>query len=117
MNAIMFGAYGNMYRFLGQFFDPNGEAHVTGQRDTSLGRIAIAGGWAGFLQCFIMTPSELIKCKLQVCLPFVLSGLAISLTLHPSGSNWHDSAIQRSMGLRKTNRASKWFPGSLSRLR
>lgn len=60
LNAVMFGAYGNGMRSLDSIMGkdpPNQTSHL---------KVALAGGWGGFLQCFVTTPMELIKCRQQV---------------------------------------------------
>jgi solute carrier family 25 (mitochondrial carnitine/acylcarnitine transporter), member 20/29 len=60
LNAVMFAAYGNAMRTLDSALgpDPPGE--------TSHLKVTLAGAWGGFLQCFVTTPTELIKCRQQV---------------------------------------------------
>jgi len=53
INAITFGAYGNILRVL-----PNQE---------SIGSITLAGSGAGLVQSFIVSPMELVKTQMQVC--------------------------------------------------
>lgn len=62
LNAIVFGAYGHAMRFLETMDTPTIDAIPYG--DT-----CVAGAWAGLLQCVIVTPTELVKCKLQVQTP------------------------------------------------
>ena len=60
MNAIVFGAYGNASRYL--------EGAAPWLNDMSkYGIPTVAGMWGGFLQCVVIAPTELIKCKLQAC--------------------------------------------------
>lgn len=53
INAITFGAYGNVLRLL-----PNPD---------SIGSVTLAGSAAGMIQSFIVSPMELIKTQMQVC--------------------------------------------------
>jgi len=53
INAITFGAYGNVLRLL-----PNPD---------SIKSVALAGSAAGMIQSFIVSPIELIKTQMQVC--------------------------------------------------
>jgi len=53
INAITFGAYGNVLRQL-----PNPE---------SISSVALAGMAAGLIQSFVVSPMELIKTQMQVC--------------------------------------------------
>lgn len=68
MNAIMFAGYGFMWRFL--------EKRDIGVRSQSAAResfflpdaprVFMAGAFAGLLQTIVVTPTDLIKCRLQV---------------------------------------------------
>jgi len=53
VNAITFGAYGNILRVL--------------PHQDSIGSITLAGCGAGLLQSFIVSPMELVKTQMQVC--------------------------------------------------
>merc|ERR1719318_1081308 len=53
INAITFGAYGNVLRLL-----PNQD---------SISSITLAGASAGLIQSFIVSPMELVKTQMQVC--------------------------------------------------
>jgi len=53
INAITFGAYGNVLR---QLSNPE-----------SIGSVALAGSAAGMIQSFIVSPMELVKTQMQVC--------------------------------------------------
>lgn len=65
MQAVVFGAYGNMTRILDDYYPP--APKVTGVTTRpEYGKLYAAGSWAGVIQCVIATPAELIKCKLQV---------------------------------------------------
>ena len=57
-NAVLFAAYGQCKRLLG-------EKPGSGE-DLSLLRLATAGAGAGLVVSFVLTPFELIKCRLQV---------------------------------------------------
>lgn len=61
LNAIMFAAYGHATRFIND--DTNGMQVISA---VPYGAICVAGAWAGLLQCVVVTPTELVKCKLQV---------------------------------------------------
>jgi hypothetical protein len=56
-NAVLFLAYSNFKRQLGE---------VTGEKDLSLLQLSLAGAGAGAVVTFVLTPVELIKCRLQV---------------------------------------------------
>lgn len=56
----MFAAYGNAMRTMDNKLGPR----ATGT--TAYGRDFSAGFWAGLLQCVIVTPSDMVKCRLQV---------------------------------------------------
>ena len=61
LNAIMFAAYGHATRFIND--EANGLQSIN---SVPYGAICVAGAWAGLLQCVVVTPTELVKCKLQV---------------------------------------------------
>jgi hypothetical protein len=56
-NAILFFAYGNFKTLLGE---------VPGKKELSLFELSLAGAGAGTVVPFVLTPVELIKCRLQV---------------------------------------------------
>ena len=56
-NAILFFAYGNFKTLLGE---------VPGKKELSLLELSMAGAGAGTVVPFVLTPVELIKCRLQV---------------------------------------------------
>ena len=56
-NAVLFFAYSNFKRALGE---------VPGERELSLLELSLAGAGAGTVVPFVLTPVELIKCRLQV---------------------------------------------------
>jgi len=56
----MFAAYGNAMRTLDTVMGPDAPG------ETSHLKVTIAGAWGGFLQCFVTTPVELVKCRQQV---------------------------------------------------
>jgi solute carrier family 25 carnitine/acylcarnitine transporter 20/29 len=64
INAIVFGARGNMARLLDEAF-PRSAADLDSGRP-SYWRGAIAACWAGSTQCLVCVPADLVKCKLQV---------------------------------------------------
>lgn len=65
MQGLVFGAYGQMMRALDTWRPtPVPVPGVTTKPDYV--KLYAAGTWAGLIQCFIATPVELVKCKLQV---------------------------------------------------
>jgi hypothetical protein len=56
-NAVLFLVYSNLKRQLGE---------VPGEQDLSLLHLSLAGAGAGAVVTFVLTPVELIKCRLQV---------------------------------------------------
>eukprot|EP00499_Haloplacidia_sp_CaronLabIsolate_P012162 CAMPEP_0196771162 /NCGR_PEP_ID=MMETSP1104-20130614/1535_1 /TAXON_ID=33652 /ORGANISM="Cafeteria sp., Strain Caron Lab Isolate" /LENGTH=310 /DNA_ID=CAMNT_0042141279 /DNA_START=1 /DNA_END=930 /DNA_ORIENTATION=+ len=57
VNAVLFASYGSTLRLLGE---------DTSQAHKPPAATAVAGGVAGALQCFVVAPTELLKCQLQV---------------------------------------------------
>lgn len=57
VNAVLFASYGSTLRLLGE---------DTSQAHKPPAAAAVAGGVAGALQCFVVAPTELLKCQLQV---------------------------------------------------
>lgn len=73
INAILFTAYGNMIRTLENKFGFDKSTHnITSSSNPAasshLTTIFLAGAWAGILQSSITSPTELIKCRLQVAI-------------------------------------------------
>lgn len=58
VNAIVFAAYGQAKSFLRDPDDPD--------KPLNLWQLALAGGWAGFVNSFIISPVELVKTRLQI---------------------------------------------------
>ena len=56
-NAILFFAYGNFKSLLGE---------IPGKKELTLFELSLAGAGAGCVVPFVLTPVELIKCRLQV---------------------------------------------------
>ena len=56
-NAILFLAYGNFKTLLGE---------IPGEKELTLLQLSMAGAGAGTVVPFVLTPVELIKCRLQV---------------------------------------------------
>eukprot|EP01080_Neovahlkampfia_damariscottae_P009299 gene9299-1387_t len=63
VNAILFGVYGNSLRFFHQ------NAKIQTEQPTIL-QISLAGMVSGFSNCLILTPTDLIKSKLQTSTQF-----------------------------------------------
>lgn len=64
INAIVFGAKGHAGRVLDQHF-PRTEREKALDRP-AYWRGAVASTWGGALQCVVVVPTELVKCKMQV---------------------------------------------------
>jgi len=63
LNAIVFASYGHAMRVIKQ----RTEAGELGWLAAiPYGDTMLAGSWAGLLQCVVVAPTELVKCKLQV---------------------------------------------------
>eukprot|EP00567_Pseudictyota_dubia_P016331 CAMPEP_0197441750 /NCGR_PEP_ID=MMETSP1175-20131217/7945_1 /TAXON_ID=1003142 /ORGANISM="Triceratium dubium, Strain CCMP147" /LENGTH=322 /DNA_ID=CAMNT_0042972081 /DNA_START=233 /DNA_END=1201 /DNA_ORIENTATION=+ len=56
-NAVLFLTFGYFKRLLGE---------VPGEKDLSLTELSLAGAGAGGVVAFVLTPVELVKCRLQV---------------------------------------------------
>jgi len=56
-NALLFLVYNNLKRQLGE---------IPGEKELSLFQLALSGAGAGALVPFVLTPFELVKCRLQV---------------------------------------------------
>eukprot|EP00759_Apiculatamorpha_spiralis_P017708 PhF_6_TR23816/c0_g1_i3/m.33359/K15109/SLC25A20_29, CACT, CACL, CRC1; solute carrier family 25 (mitochondrial carnitine/acylcarnitine transporter), member 20/29 len=59
--AILFTVYGRMVNWLSQPSGSNKE-----ETTTTLTQYGIAGGTAGFVNSFALTPFELVKCRMQI---------------------------------------------------
>lgn len=78
LNAIAFGAYGNAMREIERHWPTPAvklETGADGKYTTEsllraqrphYAHLFVAGFWAGLVQCVVSTPTELLKCKLQV---------------------------------------------------
>ncbi|OCF33864.1 mitochondrial ornithine carrier protein [Kwoniella heveanensis BCC8398] len=73
-NATLFVCY-NKWKDLLLAINPDGGAGGVGvvsgkgkgkAREMTMGELAIAGGGAGFMASFVLTPIELVKCRMQV---------------------------------------------------
>eukprot|EP00243_Klebsormidium_subtile_P003104 TRINITY_DN16251_c0_g1_i1.p1 TRINITY_DN16251_c0_g1~~TRINITY_DN16251_c0_g1_i1.p1 ORF type:complete len:345 (+),score=44.03 TRINITY_DN16251_c0_g1_i1:446-1480(+) len=64
IQAICFGAYGAARRAIYNL--EGGSGSITNYAQQPLHQVALAGGFAGFANCFISTPTELVKIKLQM---------------------------------------------------
>lgn len=60
LNAIVFAGYGSGLRWLDRW-----DGTESGRRPSVL-RLGLAGAYGGLLQCVVATPTELVKCQLQV---------------------------------------------------
>jgi len=74
LNAIVFGAKGNATRFLESNF-PRSQAAIDSGRPCYW-RGALGALWAGWFQCLVAVPVELIKCRLQVQQTPIVKGIA-----------------------------------------
>ena len=61
-NAILFVAYNQMQKL---FKSTNYTGHRSQSSNTTMGQKAIAGGVAGFVVSFVITPVEYLKCRMQ----------------------------------------------------
>lgn len=75
MQALTFGAYGNMRRMLESVF-PIAERKSKFREAPPYFHLYTAGCWAGLAQCVVASPVELVKCKLQVQREAAVLGVA-----------------------------------------
>jgi solute carrier family 25 carnitine/acylcarnitine transporter 20/29 len=74
MQALTFGAYGNMRRILEGVF-PIPERQLKVREPPPYFHLCSAGCWAGLAQCVIASPVELVKCKLQIQRDATIAGV------------------------------------------
>jgi len=76
MQALTFGAYGNMRRVLeGMFPIPSRNSKV--REAPPYFHLYVAGCWAGLAQCVVASPVELVKCKLQIQRDATVAGVPV----------------------------------------
>lgn len=63
INAIIFGAYGNSMKFVKRWREEHSD-----EEETELEHymdVTLCGSFAGFVNCFVCSPIELVKTRLQ----------------------------------------------------
>ena len=66
VNAIVFSCYEQGLSVLRAMSSKSGNRNDEPEKDLTLAQIALAGGWAGLVNCAIVGPIELVKSRLQV---------------------------------------------------